>query len=89
MVVRETLRNSVRIADIFEFAFAQESVVVACNYATHRSVAAGAILQFFPEQLITVLRSGTIARVVGQQFSVCLSYMLLHDSCHLPPICRY
>ena len=42
-VVRETMRNSERMADILDFAFAQGSGMVACKLATHRSVAAGKI----------------------------------------------
>ena len=45
--VAELVRRSNRMADILEFAIRRESGIVACNFATHRSVAAGKVLELF------------------------------------------
>ena len=44
-VVAAMVRNRERMADILDFASHRASGVVACNRATHRSVAAGKILE--------------------------------------------
>ena len=46
-VVLEMMRDPQRMADILDFASEQEAGVVACARGTHRSVAAGQILQLF------------------------------------------
>ena len=45
--VAEVIRSDNRMADIFEFATRRESGIVACDFATHRSVAAGKVLELF------------------------------------------
>ena len=42
-------RDPERMADILDFACAQERGVVACARGTHRSVKAGQILELFPQ----------------------------------------
>ena len=43
----ELVRRYNRMADILEFAIRRESGIVACNFATHRSVEVGKVLEHF------------------------------------------
>ena len=54
-VVLEMMRDPERMADILDFACARERGVVACARGTHRSVAAGQVLELFFHRLVDYL----------------------------------
>ena len=81
------MRDPERMADILDFASEQERGVVACAHGTHRSVAAGQVLQLFSTDMwTTAWRLETIVRVVNQLGHPWMNYLTLHVNWHPPQI---